>query len=181
MFSPDDALGSILVQTPKLGGHVGERSQTVGVEILILLGMETHECNTFHISEIIPAPPFATVHGLPSSESCWTGWCGSPPGWADCRGRSPSVTSRSTMWCSSGPARVRGTQATSEWRDARATRLKVSKAPQIVSTHHLVDGAIEGVILCENEQNNERHVDVMGISVLHMVKDLEDGQDLRGK
>lgn len=134
-----------------------------------------------HIPEIIPAPPLATVHGLPSSESCWTGWCGSPPGWADCRGRSPSVTSRSTMWCSSVPARVRGTQDTSEWRGARATRLRVSKAPQIVSTHHLVDGAIEGVILCENEQNNERHVDVMGISVLHVVKDLEDGQDLRGK
>lgn len=39
--SPDDALGSILVKTTKLGRHVGECSQTVGVEILILLGMET--------------------------------------------------------------------------------------------------------------------------------------------
>lgn len=39
--SPDDALGSILVETPELGGHVGECSQTVGVEILILLRMET--------------------------------------------------------------------------------------------------------------------------------------------
>lgn len=58
---------------------------------------------------------------------------------------------------------------------------KGEQTPQIVSTHHLVDGAIEGIILCENEQNNERHVDVMRISVLHMVKDLEDGQDLRGK
>lgn len=75
----------------------------------------------------------------------------------------------------------RGTQTTWEWHDARATCVKVSKAPQIVSTHHLVDGAIEGIILCENEQNNERHVDVMRISVLHMVKDLEDGQNLRGK
>lgn len=39
--SPDDALGSILVKTTKLGRHVGECSQAVGVEILILLGTET--------------------------------------------------------------------------------------------------------------------------------------------
>lgn len=50
-----------------------------------------------------------------------------------------------------------------------------------LSTHHLVDGAIEGIVLCKDEQNNEGHVDMMRISVLHMVKDLEDGQDLRGR
>lgn len=50
-----------------------------------------------------------------------------------------------------------------------------------VSTHHLVDGAIEGIILCEDEQNNEGHIDMMRISVLHMVKDLQDGQHLRGR
>lgn len=49
-----------------------------------------------------------------------------------------------------------------------------------MSTHHLVDGAIEGIILCKDEQNNEGHVDMMRISVLHVVKDLEDGQHLRG-
>lgn len=53
--------------------------------------------------------------------------------------------------------------------------------PKGVSTHHLVDGTIESIILCENEQNNEGHVDVMRISVLHMVKDLQDGQNLSGK
>lgn len=59
--------------------------------------------------------------------------------------------------------------------------LKVTKAPQTVSTHHLVDGTIESIVLCENEQNNEGHVDVMRISVLHMVKDLQDRQNLSGK
>ena len=50
-----------------------------------------------------------------------------------------------------------------------------------VSTHHLVDGAVEGVVLCEDEEDNEGHVDMMRISVLHVVKDLEDGQHLRRK
>lgn len=45
-------------------------------------------------------------------------------------------------------------------------------------THHLVDGAIEGVVLSEDEQNDEGHVDVMRVSVLHMVQDLQDGQHL---
>lgn len=48
-----------------------------------------------------------------------------------------------------------------------------------MSTHHFMDGAIEGIILREDEQNNEGHVDMMRISVLHVVKDLEDGQHLR--
>lgn len=56
-----------------------------------------------------------------------------------------------------------------------------TQAPQDGSTHHLVDGAIEGVVLRENEQNNEGHVDVMRISIFHVVKDLQDGQDLNGK
>lgn len=42
-------------------------------------------------------------------------------------------------------------------------------------THHLVDGAVEGVVLREDEKDDEGHVDVMRISVLHVVKDLEDG------
>lgn len=49
-----------------------------------------------------------------------------------------------------------------------------------VSTHHLVDGAIEGVVLSQNEEDDERHVDVVGIPVLHVVEDLQDGQHLRG-
>lgn len=49
-----------------------------------------------------------------------------------------------------------------------------------MSTHHLMDGAIEGIILCKDEENNEGHVDMMRISVLHVVKDLKDGQHLRG-
>lgn len=64
-----------------------------------------------------------------------------------------------------------------QWQQA----IKVQKAPQSASTHHLVDGAIESIILCENEQDNEGHVDVMRIPVLHMVKDLQDGQNLSGK
>lgn len=48
------------------------------------------------------------------------------------------------------------------------------------STHHLMDGAIEGVVLCKNEKNDEGHVDVVGISVLHMIQDLKDGQHLGG-
>ena len=36
MSSPDDALGRVLVETTKLGRHVGKSSQTVGVEVLIL-------------------------------------------------------------------------------------------------------------------------------------------------
>lgn len=39
-------------------------------------------------------------------------------------------------------------------------------------THHLVDGAIEGVVLGEDEQDDEGHVDVMRVSVLHVVQDL---------
>lgn len=50
-----------------------------------------------------------------------------------------------------------------------------------LSTHHLVDGAIKGIILGKDEQYNEGHVDMMRISVLHVVKDLEDGQHLRGR
>lgn len=48
-------------------------------------------------------------------------------------------------------------------------------------THHLVDGAIEGVVLSEDEQNDEGHVDVMRVSVLHVVQDFQDGQHLRGR
>lgn len=44
-----------------------------------------------------------------------------------------------------------------------------------------MDGAIEGVVLSEDEQNDEGHVDVMGVSVLHVVQDLQDGQHLRGR
>lgn len=44
-----------------------------------------------------------------------------------------------------------------------------------------MDGTIEGIILCKDEQYNEGHVDMMRISVFHMVKDLEDGQHLSGK
>lgn len=47
-------------------------------------------------------------------------------------------------------------------------------------THHLVDGTIEGVVLGEDEQDDEGHVDVMRVSVLHVVQDLQDGQHLRG-
>lgn len=42
-----------------------------------------------------------------------------------------------------------------------------------------MDGAIEGVVFSKDEQNNEGHVDMVRISVLHVVKDLEDGQHLR--
>ena len=44
-----------------------------------------------------------------------------------------------------------------------------------------MDGAIEGIILCKNQENNEGHVDMMRISFLYMVKDLKDGQHLRGR
>lgn len=44
-----------------------------------------------------------------------------------------------------------------------------------------MDGAIEGVVLCKDEEDNEGHVDMMRISILHVVKDLEDGQHLRGR
>ena len=48
-----------------------------------------------------------------------------------------------------------------------------------MSTYHLMDGAIEGIILSKNEENNEGHVDMMRISFLNMVKDFKDGQYLR--
>lgn len=57
MFSPDDALGSILVKSAELGGHVGKRSQTIGVEILILLRMKTtNKCATFTVLQTSPLP-----------------------------------------------------------------------------------------------------------------------------
>lgn len=112
MFSPDDALGSILVKSAELGGHVGKRSQTIGVEILILLRMETQtNAPLLQLCKHLRFPRWCA--GLPSSGSCWTGWCGWPPGWANCRGRSPSVTSPSTTWCSSAPGKRRGTQTAS--------------------------------------------------------------------
>lgn len=40
---------------------------------------------------------------------------------------------------------------------------------QYASTYHLMDGAIEGIILSKNEENNEGHVDMMRISFLNMV------------
>lgn len=42
-----------------------------------------------------------------------------------------------------------------------------------------MDGAIEGIVLRKNKKNNKGHVDMVGISVLYVVKDLEDGQNLR--
>lgn len=59
--------------------------------------------------------------------------------------------------------------------------LQVTEGCIQLFTHHLVDGAIEGIVLSEDEQNNEGHVDMVRISVLHMVKDLEDGQHLKGR
>lgn len=44
-----------------------------------------------------------------------------------------------------------------------------------MSTYHFMDGPIEGVIFCKDEEDNEGHVDMMRISVLHVVKDLKDG------
>ena len=44
-----------------------------------------------------------------------------------------------------------------------------------------MDGAIEGIVFSENEENNEGHVDVMRVSFLYVVKDLQDGQHLRGR
>ncbi len=44
-----------------------------------------------------------------------------------------------------------------------------------------MDGAIEGIVLCKDEQNNEGHVDMVRISVLYVVKYLEDGQHLWGR
>lgn len=41
-----------------------------------------------------------------------------------------------------------------------------------VSTYHLMDGAVEGVVLGEDEEDDEGHVHVVGVSFLHMVEDL---------
>lgn len=46
MSSPDDALGSILVETSKLCWHVCECSQTVGVEVFILEKVGAHTNTT---------------------------------------------------------------------------------------------------------------------------------------
>lgn len=67
MFSPDDALGSILVKTTELGGHVGERGQTVGVEVLVLLGMETQtNATAFPALIAAPLPSQAAAYPRPS-------------------------------------------------------------------------------------------------------------------
>lgn len=42
-----------------------------------------------------------------------------------------------------------------------------------------MDGTIEGIILRKDEENDEGHVDMMGISFLDMVKDLKNRQHLR--
>lgn len=42
-----------------------------------------------------------------------------------------------------------------------------------------MDGAIEGIVLCENEENNKGHIDMVRISVFNVVKDLQDGHNLR--
>lgn len=68
MSSPDDALGSILVKPPELGGHVGKGSQTVGVEILILLRMETQtKATLLHLLKKKPniCAPLASVPAYP--------------------------------------------------------------------------------------------------------------------
>lgn len=44
-----------------------------------------------------------------------------------------------------------------------------------------MDGTIEGIILGEDEENNEGHVDMMWISLLYMVKNIEDGEDLKDR
>lgn len=42
-----------------------------------------------------------------------------------------------------------------------------------------MDGPVESIVLCQDEENDKGHVDVMRISFLYVVKDLEYGQHLR--
>lgn len=175
-FSPDDALGSILVKATELGGHVGQCSQTVGVEILILLGMETQK-SAFSVfsSEIISA----SLAGVPAYPR---------PGHVELDGADDHQDEQTPegdlrQWPLRVPRDVLQHLGPKQNNDSmqKQQALKVTKAPQSVCTHHLVDGTIESIILCEDEQNNEGHVDVMRIPVLHMVKDLQDGQNLSGR
>lgn len=39
-------------------------------------------------------------------------------------------------------------------------------------------GAIEGVVLCEDEEDDEGHVHMMRVSLLYMIQDLQNGQHL---
>lgn len=187
MFSPDDALGSILVKSTELGGHVGKRCQTVGVEILVLLRTEnTNKCETFTVLKTSPLPSLGCK---PTLVRVMLNWMVRMTTRMSKLPREISVSDLSeyhvmffSTWEKGGGPRQRQESRlqagenydTTSWQHA----LKVNKAPQSVSTHHLVDGTIESIILCENEQNNEGHVDVVGVSVLHMVKDLQDGQNL---
>lgn len=45
--------------------------------------------------------------------------------------------------------------------------------------YHFMDGAIESIIFREDEENDEGHIDVMGVPLLDVVEDLQDWHHLR--
>lgn len=122
---------------------------------------------------------------LPLSGSCWTGWCESPPGWANCREKSLLAISLCTMRRSLISMRWRGTEVRwTRWKtsgiiDYYHQERRLTAETWSASTYHLMDGAVESIVLCQDEENDKGHVDVMRISFLYVVKDLEYGQHLR--
>lgn len=48
----------------------------------------------------------------------------------------------------------------------------IQKGSTVVNTYHFVDRAVEWVLLSKDEEDDEGHVHVVGVSVLHMVEDL---------
>lgn len=42
----------------------------------------------------------------------------------------------------------------------------------LVTTYHLVDRAVEGVVLSEDEEDDEGHIHMVGVSFLHMIQDI---------
>lgn len=45
-------------------------------------------------------------------------------------------------------------------------------------THHFVNGPIEAIIFCKNQQYYKCHVHVVWISFFNMIEDLKNGQNL---
>lgn len=48
-------------------------------------------------------------------------------------------------------------------------------------TNHFVYGAVECVVLGEDEEDDEGHVNMVGVSLLHMIQDLQNWHHLMSR
>lgn len=156
------------MKSAELGRHVGKRSQTVGVEVLVLLrGGDTNKRRHFYGSE----SSCGSSAGVPAYPG---------PGHVELDGADDHQDEQTAQGdLRQGPLRVpRDVLQHLEEVKGDSRRWNNGAVQRRACTHHLVDGAVERIVLRQDEQDDEGHVDVVGVPVLHVVQDLQDGQHL---